>query len=327
MSDAGMRLAPGTSPIATPVQMFVAAVDPVAGPKVFDPSRMGRFAISSPPAGWYALGALTALERQDTGEFAEVWSGAPATLSARGRSRSGAALRCGFANWSKLALALSSGSQQMNLLRTAAAFTPANSGGTGESTPVLGGSTDTVLRVSAAFAVSAGDRVVVDVDYAGQVGAVGSPIAGARISDPARVNNDAQYVRRVSFNVGVVASVATDARPPVQVLTLAQPLPAGVPAGAMQVSVVLGFADRVGGTFLSEWSVLLLADGVAGERVLLHYPRVQTAGGQSEQRAALAAGLERWRLEASLVALPVRDGNDGDAVLCYRSFLPAPGRS
>jgi hypothetical protein len=87
---------------------------------------------------------------------------------------------------------------------------------------------------------------------------------------------------------------------------------------------VLGCVDRVGGSFLSEWSALFVADGVAGDRVLLHYPRLQVAPGATEVRQALVAGLERWRLQAHLIALPVTDTNDGDAVLCYRSYLPSP---
>ncbi len=325
-------LTPNVSPVVSGgVQMFAAPVvrGSGGGPKVFDPARQGRFAVNAPPAGWLALGAVTAMERNDTGGFAEIWNGAPASIGTRARSSSGASLRCAFAGWSKLAMALSSGSQQMNLLRTAAIFTAADSGGTPDSAPVLSGSTDTVVRVPLSFTVNAGDLVVVDADYAGQTGFVGSPVTGAYVSSAARVNNDVHYLRRVSFNLQRVSSVTPDpnAAATAQLLTLAAPLPAGVPAGTMQVSVVQGFADRVGGSFLSEWSALLVADGIAGDRVLLHYPRLQVASGATEAQQALAAGLERWRLQASFVALPVIDTNDGDAVLCYRSYLPAPART
>ncbi|WP_419805139.1 hypothetical protein [Terriglobus sp.] len=335
MSDAMVLpqavLAPGVSPVVSGgVRMFAAPVDRSGlGPRVFDPARQGRFAVSAPPAGWLALGAVTALERNDTGTFTEIWNGAPASIGTRARSSSGASLRCAFAAWSKLAMALSSGSQQMNLLRTAAIFTAADSGGTADSAAVLGGSTDTALRVPQSFAVNAGDLIVVDADYAGQTGFLGSPVASAYVPDAARVHNDVHYLRRVSFNLARVSSVAPDpnAADTAQLLILVAPLPAGIPAGATQVSVVQGFVDRVGGSFLSEWSALFVADGVAGDRVLLHYPRLQIAAGATETRQELAAGLERWRLEANFVALPVTDANDGDAVLCSRSYLPAPSRT
>ena len=332
----GLSLTPTVSPVVNGgVQMFVAAVDRSGGgPRVFDPARQGRFAVSSPPAGWLALGTVAAMERSDAGTFAEIWNGAPASIGTRARASSGASLHCSFAGWSKLAMALSSGSQQMNLLRTATVFTAAASGGTPDSAAVLSGSTGMVLRVPASFAVSAGDLVVVDADYAGEIGFVGSPVAGAFVAgafvtSAARVNHDVHYLRRVSFNLARVASIAVepDAQAATQLLTLAAPLPAGVPVGATQVSAVEGFVDRTGGSFLSEWSALFVADGVAGDRVLLHYPRLEVAPGATETRQTCAAGVERWRLQANLVALPVTDANDGDAVLCYRSYLPAPART
>ena len=324
-----MGWTPAVSPVVRGgVQMFVAPVDRNGGgPRTFDPARQGRFAILTPPAGWLPLGAVAAMERADPGTFAEIWTGAPATIGTRARSGSGASLHVAFAGWSKVAMALSSGSQQMNLLRTAAIFTAADSGGTPDSAAVLSGSTASAVRVPAGFAVSAGDLIVVDADYAGQTGFVGAPIAGAYVASAGAVPNDVHYLRRVSYNLARVSSVAPDpgAQSTAQIVTLAAPLPAGAPGGAMQVSVVLGCVDRVGGTFLSEWSALLVADGVAGDRVLLHYPRLQVAPGATETRHALAAGLERWRLQSSLLALPVTDVNDGDAVLCYRSYLPSPG--
>ncbi|GAA3752807.1 hypothetical protein [Terriglobus aquaticus] len=326
-----MSGAAGWTPAVSPVvsggaQMFVAPVDRNGGgAKTFDPARQGRFAVATPPSGWLALGAVAAMERKDTGTFAEIWTGAPATIGTRARSGSGASLQVTFAAWSKLAMALSSGSQQMNLLRTAAIFTAADSGGTPDSAAVLSGSTANSLRVPASFEVNAGDTVVVDADYAGQTGFLGSPMAGAYVASAARVNNDVHYLRRISFNLARVSSVVPDPNAATaQILVLSAPLPAGAPAGAMQVSVVVGCVDRVGGSFLGEWSALFVADGVAGDRVLLHYPRLQVAPGATETRQALATGLERWRLQASLLALPVTDGNDGDAVLCYRSYLPAP---
>ncbi len=317
---------PSVSPIVSGIQMFAAPVDRGgAGPKTFDPSRQGRFALNAPPAGWLTVGTVTAMERGDTSQFAEIWSGTPATVGTRARGSSGATLRCSFSAWSKLAMALSSGSQQMNLLRTAAAFTPAYSGGTPESAAVLGGSDAAMLRVPLSFAVSVGDVLAVDEDYAGQTGYMGSPIAGAYVSSAARVNNDANYLRRITYNLAQVLGVVADTNG--QTVTLASALPAGVPTGTMRVSSVTGFVDRVGGTYLAEWSVLLVADGIAGDRVLLHYPRLQVAPGQTETRTTVAAGLERWRLQAEFLALPVTDSNDGDAVLCYRSYLPAPMRT
>ena len=44
--------------------------------------------------------------------------------------------------------------------------------------------------------------LAVDADYQQQTGYVGTGIAAAYVNDPADVNRDANYVRRVTFNLG-----------------------------------------------------------------------------------------------------------------------------
>ncbi len=133
-------------------------------------------------------------------------------------------------------------------------------------------------------------------------------------------DGDVDYVRRVSLNVARVAAVSTTAGAATMTVTLAAPLLAGVPAAGMKLAVVLGFTDRLGGSYAAEWSALFVMDGVQGDRVLVHYPRLQSAPGATEVQSAVAAGLERWRLRANFHALPVTDPNDGEAVLCFRSY-------
>ena len=41
-------------------------------------------------------------------------------------------------------------------------------------------------------------------------------------------------------------------------------------------------------------------------------------------RFELPASLSGWALHASFLALPLTDFNDGEQVVCYRSFFPAP---
>jgi hypothetical protein len=56
--------------------------------------------------------------------------------------------------------------------------------------------------------------------------------------------------------------------------------------------------------------------------VIFHYPRLQAMQGAEESADILATPLERIALNASFRALPVADGNDGEQVVCFRSFLP-----
>jgi hypothetical protein len=157
----------------------------------------------------------------------------------------------------------------------------------------------------------------VDADYAGQTGFVGAGVSAAYVQSAAAVNSDADYIRRVTFNVARVSQATSSG------LQLAEPLIGGAPANAMRVQQVLGFVDREGGNFFQEWSGLFVMPGEQGERILFYYPRLQAFAGAAESATTLLAPLERVALNASFRALPVTDANDGQQVVCFRSFLPS----
>ena len=113
----------------------------------------------------------------------------------------------------------------------------------------------------------------------------------------------------------------------VGVFTLGAALLAGVPAAGMQVSLLIGFVDREGGGFFQEWSGLFVMDGEQGDRVIFHYPRLQAMQGSAETVEALTAPLEQVKLAGAFRALPVKDANDGETVVCFRSYLPAAMRA
>ena len=333
-------LLPPTSPVVRCVQLFIAPVSRgtqgnggIPNPSLtmpFDPAVQGRFALAAPPAGWLSLGTVHDFVREDTSSFAEMLSGAPAIAKTRARNRASAAVRFTLPAWSKLGLALSGGSQQMNLLRELPGSTGGvDSGGqAGTAVPVLAGSTANVLLLPGSAPLQPGDLIVVDDDAgAATAGFVGAGAQGGYVRSAADIGNSPDYVRRVSFNVGGVTQVTAAANNALQI-TLAAPLPAGVPTATNKLAALQGFVDRVGGSFVQEWSALFVMDGVQGDRVLLHYPRLQPAGGMpTEVKSNLAPGLDRWRLQAHLTALPVTDVNDGEPVLCFRSYLPAPMRT
>lgn len=215
-------------------------------------------------------------------------------------------------------MALAAGSQHMNLIAPAGGASTNGSGAKGVAASALAsGSTATLLAMGSTAGFSPGCIVAVDADYAGQTGYVGSGVDAAYVQSATAVNNDPDYVRRVTFNVARVSAVTADG------LQLAQPLLAGVPTSAMKVQQVLGFVDREGGTFFQEWSALFVMPGEQGERILFHYPRLQAMSGAAEAAAVLSAPIERVALSASFRALPIVDANDGQQVVCFRSFLPS----
>jgi hypothetical protein len=306
------------SPALRRVRAYFAPVNRAAKqPTIFDPAQLGMFALDSPPSPWIDLGWITGFARKSGTKIEPVRAGAPATPQMQSRSLIDATVSLQFASWGKLQMALAAGMQQMNLLKVQSGAAAAGSGGVAVPAVALqsgaSGSTATVLQLgTAATNFAAAETVVVDVDYTGQLGFVGSGVSGAYVK---AALTDVDYVRRVSLNVARVTSIANGA------LTLEQPLIAGVPTSAMKVSGVAGFCDREGSTFFQEWSALFVAEGQQGERVLWHYPRLQAMTSAAEASAASSGGLEIVRQSADFRALPVTDPVDGDSVVCFRSFV------
>lgn len=316
---------PPLPPIGRSVRAYFAPVDRVhRTPTLFDPSVNGRFAVDAPPAPWVSLGWIENFTRKSASKFSDLVTGAPGATQMQVRSTVEATVAFRFKTWSKLSMALAAGSQHMNLLAPSPGGAANGSGSKGvPPVNLAAGSSATFLALSATDAAtfSAGSLVAVDADYSGQTGYVGSGVSAAYVTSAAAVNGDPDYVRRVTFNVARVASVSAGPAPGLQ---LAQPLIAGVPATGMRVQPFSGFVDREGGCFFQEWSALFVIEGQQGERILYHYPRLQSIAGPAEESTALATPLERIALSASFRALPVTDANDGEAVVCFRSFLPSP---
>jgi hypothetical protein len=290
-------------------------------PVFFDPSEQGTFNLDAPPSPWIDLGWIQGFARKALSKSAAVLTGIPAAALEQVRATLEAQVSFEFLSWTKLTMALSTGSQHMNVLAAASGAGAAADGAkAAPAVTVEAGSTATALVLAASDAAqfAAGSMIAVDEDYAGQTGYVGSPVAGAYVRQPLA---DVDFVRRVTFNVGLVTQVSNGT------LTLAEALPGGVPAAGTKLQALVGFVDREGGSFYQEWSALFVMQGSQGERVFFHYPRLQATAGAEEALVPLASkqkgSHERVVLKAQFMALPLTDPLDGERVLCYRSFLPA----
>jgi len=306
------------APAVERIRAYFAPVNRVAKQAtIFDPAQNGGFNLCAPPAPWIDLGWIAGFKRKCGTKIDALRRGTPAATHLQARSEIDATVEFAFESWGKLQLALAAGVQQMNLLKTETGATVAGSGGTGVAAVVLENtpaSTATVLQVGAIAAANfaVGELVAVDIDYAGATGFVGSGVSGAYVKSALA---DVDYVRRVTLNVGRIASIANGA------LTLEAPLIAGGPTAEMKVSGVVGFCDREGSSFFQEWSAVFVGEGQQGERVVWHYPRLQTMSGITEANAALTGGFEKVRLSAAFRALPVKDAVDGETVVCFRSYV------
>lgn len=305
------------APVARQVRAYFAPVDRASGtPTVFDPAQ--PFALDAPPAPWIDLGAIENFRRTQATKLESVCRGVKATAAAQFRSRLEARVEFDFREWGKLQMALAAGSQHMNVLAEADGANARCSGGTAIPAVALAeASTATELAFAAAPPFDAGDLIAVDIAYSDQTGYVGSGVAAAFVRDPAEVQHDPDYIRRVTFNVGRVATVSGTT------VTLEQPLIGGAPPAGAASQEVVSFVDREGGSFFQEWSALFVLPEEASGRVCFHYPRLQAAAPAQETAIEIAGPLRSYALHAAWLALPVTDANDAEQVICYRSYLPA----
>ena len=310
------------APVARRVRGYFAPVNRTAQtPVLFDPSEQGGFSLDAPPAPWISLGWIQEFARKPGSKTAPVLTGIPAATLSQVRETLEVQVSFQFLSWTKLTMALATGSQHMNLLAPATGAAPAAIGAlAAPAVTVQSGSTATSILLASADAAkfSAGSIVALDVDYTGQTGFVGSPVSGAFVRSAL---TDVDYIRRVTFNVALVSQVTSTG------LTLAEALPGGAPETGAKLQALTGFVDREGGSFYQEWSALFVMEGGQGERVFFHYPRLQSMASAEEAAISLdgkhKTGLNRVTLKGQFLALPVTDPLDGERVVCYRSFLPA----
>lgn len=320
-------------PISQRVRAYFAPVNRATEtPSVFDPGKYGAFLLDSPPAPWIDLGWIDNFQRITLTSNDPLRAGIRGAAAAQFRGVLDARIEFDFREWGKLQMALAGGSEHMNVLASDPNSPAQPSGGSPlAATPVLPGSSaeEVVVGAGVGALFSTGDIIAVDADYQQQTGYVGSGISAAYVKSPADVNQDANYIRRVTFNLGRVAQLTATS------LLLAQPLLGGAPATGAGVQKVVAFVDREGGAFFQEWSALFVAGEGSGGRICFHYPRLSPASTihpigstlppvlHKEQTVEIAKPIASFPLHAEFIALPHTDENDGQIAVCYRSYFPA----
>jgi hypothetical protein len=338
-----MSTSPLRAPMVPVTRRFRAYFAPVnretEAPTLFDPGKYGLFPLDQPPSPWIDLGWIDNFQRFCGVPTWPVRAGARGGPVSQYRGVLDARLEFDFREWGKLQMALAGGSEHMNVLASDPSANPQPSGGTPiVAAAVLTGSTanEIVVGVGVVDGFAVGDIIAVDADYGQQTGYVGTGISAAYVENPMDVNQDVNYIRRVTFNLGRVAQTTTTS------LVLAQALLGGTPPSNAGVQQVVAFVDREGGAFFQEWSALFVAEDESGGRVCLHYPRLSpttaieislsmttppTAGRvkvlQREKEVEIVNPIMALALHAAFQAMPHVDENDGQTVVCYRSYFPA----
>ena len=323
----------GMVPLGQRVRAYFAPVNRANEiPTLFDPGKSGAFALDAPPAPWIDLGWIDNFQRVSLTPSEPLRAGIRGAAVAQFRGLLDARIEFDFREWGKLQMALAGGSEHMNVLASDPNAAAQPSGGSPLSAiAVLPGSSagEVIVGAGPIASFSVGNVIAVDADYQQQTGYVGSGISAAYVNNPADVNQDGNYIRRVTFNLGRVAQLTATS------LLLAQPLLGGAPASGAGVQKVVAFVDREGGAFFQEWSALFIAGDASGGRICFHYPRLSPATTvhpttstvplpfMREQPIEVAKPMAAVALHAAFIALPHTDENDGQIAVCYRSYFPA----
>ena len=307
-------------PLATAVRAYAAPVDRNTGSSLpFDPSAQGQFDLAEPPQPFLDLGWVENFQRTPTTKFEAVRNGLLGTTAAQYRAQLDASVEFDFPSWGKLQMAIAGGGEQINVLATPVTSPLMSSGGAAiPAAYVQPGSTaaEVVLTPNALDNFRIGDAIAIDWDYQGQAGYIGTGAAGMYLAAGIDAASHVDLIRRVTFNVSRVSSKTVTS------LILGQRPMGGVQAG-MGVQKIAAILDREGGSYFQEWAVLFIVEGGTGGRMCFYYPRLQTCSGASESEREVEASLFSGMLHAKLRALPSIDPNDGETVLCYRSYFPA----
>ena len=307
-------------PLTEAVRAYVAPIERNSGTSVpFDPSVQGEFDLDLPPVPFLDLGWVENFQRTAATRYESLRTGPQSTLTAQWRAQFDAGVEFDLPNWGKLQMAVAGGGQQINVLATDRASLPQASGGTPvPAVYVLDEASMYELPLTADQVANfqIGDMVAVDWDYKGETGYVGAGAPGAYLAAALDVATHVDFIRRVSFNVSRVSNKTTTS------LMLGQRLIGGAQT-AMGVQKIAALLDREGGEYFQEWAALFVVTGGTGGRACFYYPRLQPAASTSEVRQEVEAPLFNAMLHAKLRAMPSVDANDGETVLCYRSYFPA----
>src|SRR6185437_6053206 len=108
------------APVARRVHAYFAPVNrPAQVPVLFDPGLQGQFDMDTPPAPWISLGWIQNFVRKAGSQSTPLMTGIPASPQAQMRETLQVQVGFEFLSWTKMTMALATGSQHINVLNTA----------------------------------------------------------------------------------------------------------------------------------------------------------------------------------------------------------------
>jgi len=316
---------------------------------MYDLEVLGRFVDATPPAGWFDIGLIRNFKFTPGSKIGNIVSGYRGAVRAKYRGEVAEKFNFAFAEMSRTAMRLATGSQVFNLLKTAGNATP-NTQGPLNSPGVAGvpmiayspsgmtGGPSGIPTLSVATGTGSqfpvGSMIVCDIDYdPATYGFVGD--AGANVF-PGAVT-DVDFIRKTSDYVAGVQQIVTAGGADLLVLT--GPFVGGgnkvgiqgmgptAPAPPAKVQAITGYASREGGTYIAEWSAVFKLDTADFSQLLLYYPRVapDAFAGLGEVAIQNISSMQEYDMDASFEAMAFDDPLDGETVVRYSAYYPHPG--
>lgn len=326
-----------------------AVASTVLGPTILDLTT-GPYVDTTQPiaSSFYDLGWIKDFTVTKESKIGQVRSGYRGAVRAQYRGQVGESFEIKFREYGRMQYKLASGTNIFNILsasgQSGGAVGPLSASGAPKTNVSAysagtfpwgqgGGVAPTLTVASAAAAqITVGSYIVADVDYNtatfGLIDDAGTPVFQNAVTDVDYIRKNSDYVARVT---AINANVLTLDQPFIGGGS-GSPAPLGPGAAGAKCQVINGFVSREGGTFISEWSCLLLMETIDQAQLFTYYPHVSIQ--QNRNQAASWAienigttDLGGAELDAQFSALAFDDPIDGETVVAYHGYYFKPGEA
>jgi hypothetical protein len=326
-----------------------AVASTVVGPTILDLTS-GPFIDTTQPiaSSFYDMGWIKDFKRTPESKIGQVRSGYRGAVRAQYRGQVGENFEFKFREYGKKQYSLATGVSCFNILGASGMLGggvgPLSASGAPSSAAtaytagtfpwgVGGGVAPTItITTPAAAQIGVGSYIVVDVDYNtatfGLVGDAGVPVFKNAVTDVDYIRKTSDYVARVTAINGNVCTLDQ----PLIGGGSGNPAPGGPGAVGAKAQMVSGFSAREGGTFISEWTALLLLTTIDQAYLFAYYPHVSILANR-DVAAPWAienigtTDLGGSELDAQFAALAFDDPLDGETVVSYQGYFYKPGES
>ncbi len=334
-----------------------AVASTVQGPTIIDLTQ-GPFDSYFPPFGLADLGWVKDFKLTVESKIGQVRSGYRGAVRAQYRGQVGESFELKFNEYGRLQYRLSTGSNVLNLLAasglagggagplSASGAPAANVTAYTPGSPVAWNAPQTVFptltlaTIPQLSQIYPGSYIVADQDYV--VGTFGGAVGDAGTNVYQNAVTDVDYIRKNSDFVARVTAITGN------VLTLDAPFVGGGSGNPVpnflnnaftsfvnpqvRCQSIKGFAAREGGTFIGEWTCLLLCNTVDGAQLVIYYPHISI---MQNRDVAAPWTIENagttdesgFQLDAQFAALAFDDPLDGETVVAYKCYYYKPGEA